>query len=127
MLIHRRHEGHAVKQGINWTVDDYTSFQVVILIWRLKFYFRMRRKRAFDKFNKMRPRFICYFEFRELYRDGFCRVDRKLDLWENFDSNYYRTGSLVFKLEELPIECLKVLCAKSVSRRYHEALAQRGA
>jgi hypothetical protein len=61
-LIHRKRECECVRQGINWNIDDWTKFQISVLIWHFRFNLRVRRRKAFDKFDKEIPHFYWNFE-----------------------------------------------------------------
>lgn len=126
-LIHRKREFDSVRQGFNWNVDSYTKFQVIVLIWRLQFYFRMRRKEAFEGFSKDFKQFIYCFEVQEVFKDGYHCIDKKLDFWENFDLDTYKIGNTFYDYRELPTKYLSVLAARFPdSGRYQRELSSRG-
>ena len=123
-LIHRKREMDASRQGFNWNVDEYTAFQLILFVWRLHWYFRIRRKKAFGEFTKQCPRFIFDFTIHDVYKDGFRRLSKRLDFWEHFEYAMFRVGDQLYKFEELPDVYIAELAKLSpTTSRYQKRLS----
>jgi hypothetical protein len=80
----------------------------------------------FEEFSEKCPRFIYEYSFEDVYKNGFCRLDRKLNFWENFDSDVFRVGNVVYRVENLPEFYLTALVKMFPSRKkYQKLLAAR--
>ena len=101
-FVHRKRECDRTHQGLNWNSDGYTLFQLWIHIWRLRFMFRIRRKKEFGEFTKTCPRWYTGFDIQGVYKLGFLRLNK--NLWENFDSDMYVANNVLYRIEELPEE-----------------------
>ena len=99
-FVHRKTERDCTHQGFNWNSDEYTLFQFWIHIWRLRCSLRIRRKSAFGKFTKDFPQSYWRFDFLDVYKDGYQKLDR--NLWECFDKGLYKLHGEVYSFEQLP-------------------------